>query len=77
LLEITRQFDPLQRQGLIRFLRYIDANKEAEIETEPAAIEGENAVRLMSIHRAKGLEFPVVCIADTGKKFNFDNIMLI
>ncbi|HON08042.1 MAG TPA: 3'-5' exonuclease, partial [Verrucomicrobiota bacterium] len=74
LLEITRQFDPLQRQGLARFLRYIDANKEAEIEIEPASVEGENAVRLMSIHQSKGLEFPVVCIADTAKKFNLMDV---
>lgn len=74
LLGITRQFDPLQRQGLARFLRYIDANKEAEIEIEPASVEGENAVRMMSIHQSKGLEFPVVCIADTAKKFNLMDV---
>ena len=74
LLELTRQFDPLQRQGLSRFLRYIDSREEAEIETEPISYEGENAVRLMSIHQSKGLEFPVVFVADLGKKFNFRDI---
>lgn len=74
LLELTRQFDPLQRQGLTRFLRYIDSREEAEIETEPISSEGENAVRLMSIHQSKGLEFPVVFVSDLGKKFNLMDI---
>ncbi|MGC8742660.1 MAG: helicase-exonuclease AddAB subunit AddA [Verrucomicrobiia bacterium] len=74
LLEITRQFDPLQRQGLSRFLQYVEQCLEEEVEVEPASIEGDNAVRLISIHQSKGLEFPVVCLADLGKKFNFQDI---
>lgn len=74
LLAMTRQFDRLQRQGLFRFLRFVEAQQAAEIETEPAAVGTENAVQLMSIHQSKGLEFPVVVIADLGKPFNFEDL---
>ena len=70
LLNLAQQFDQLQRQGLFRFLKFVEAQQEAETEPEvPATPEG-NAVRLMSIHQSKGLEFPVVVLADLAKKFN-------
>ncbi|MEO6035531.1 MAG: 3'-5' exonuclease, partial [Verrucomicrobiota bacterium] len=71
LLELTRQFDSLQGQGLFRFLRFVESQSDAEIDLEPAAVNSGNAVRLMSIHQSKGLEFPVVVVADLGKSFNF------
>jgi len=74
LLALTRQFDQFQRQGLFRFLNFIEAQQEAEIDLEPASITTENAVQLMSIHQSKGLEFPIVLVADLGKRFNFDDL---
>jgi ATP-dependent helicase/nuclease subunit A len=74
LLQMTRQFDQFQRQGLFRFLKFAEAQQAAELDPEPAAVEAEEAVRLMSIHQAKGLEFPVVVLADLGKPFNFDDL---
>ncbi len=74
LLTWVRQFDQFHRQGLFRFLKFIDAQKNAEIDREPAPIETANAVRLMSIHQAKGLEFPIVVVADLGKAFNFSDL---
>ncbi len=71
LLQLSRQFDVFQREGLYRFLKFVDAQLENEIDAEPAAPPETNAVRLMSIHQSKGLEFPVVVVADLGKKFNF------
>ncbi|MEP6662057.1 MAG: helicase-exonuclease AddAB subunit AddA [Verrucomicrobiota bacterium] len=71
LLALTRQFDSLQGQGLFRFLRTVEAQKDAEIDLEPARAVTENAVRLMSIHQSKGLEFPIVAVADLSKPFNF------
>src|SRR6185503_1381643 len=59
-----------QRQGLFRFLRFIDAQQGAGAEPEAALASSEDAVRLMSIHQSKGLEFPVVVVADLGKGFN-------
>ncbi|MDQ6632862.1 MAG: helicase-exonuclease AddAB subunit AddA [Verrucomicrobiota bacterium] len=74
LLNLTRQFDSFQGEGLFRFLKLVEAQQDAEIETEPASIETKNAVRLMSIHQSKGLEFPIVVLADLGKRFNFDDL---
>src|SRR5204863_6850409 len=74
LLALTRQFDQFQRQGLFRFLNYVEAQQEAGADLEPASATTENAVQLMSIHQSKGLEFPVVLVADLGKRFNFDDL---
>jgi ATP-dependent helicase/nuclease subunit A len=70
LLALARQFDEFQQQGLFRFLRFIDAQMEADTEPEVASVAEENAVRLLSIHQSKGLEFPVVVVADLAKTFN-------
>jgi len=73
LIELTRQFDSLQGQGLFRFIRFVELQEDAEIDLEPAEADAGDAVRLMSIHQSKGLEFPVVVVADLGKSFNFSD----
>lgn len=70
LLGLAQQFDRFRRQGLFRFLRFLEAQQEAGAEPNVAAVSGEKAVRLMSIHQSKGLEFPVVVVADLAKNFN-------
>jgi ATP-dependent helicase/nuclease subunit A len=74
LLTMAGQFDQFQRQGLFRFLRFIDAQQTADSEPEVPALSEEDAVRLMSIHQSKGLEFPVVIAADLGKPFNLSDL---
>ncbi len=74
LLRLMRQFDPYQRQGLMRFLRFVDSQRDAEAEEEPAAPDISDAVRLHSIHLSKGLEFPVVAVADLSKAFNVSDL---
>jgi ATP-dependent helicase/nuclease subunit A len=69
-LRLAQQFDQFQRQGLFRFLKFIEAQQAVDAEPEVAAVAEENAVRLMSIHQSKGLEFPVVVVADLAKPFN-------
>jgi ATP-dependent helicase/nuclease subunit A len=73
LLRLMRQFDPYQRQGLLRFLRFVEAQRDAEAEEEPASPAMADAVRLLSIHQSKGLEFPVVAVADLAKPFNLSD----
>ncbi len=74
LLALAEKFDQFQRQGLFRFLNLIEAQRHAEAEPEVTATGEQNAVRLMSIHQSKGLEFPVVVVADLGKPFNLSDL---
>ncbi len=79
LIDLAREYDPYQRQGLFRFLRFVQMQEEADVELEPAAV-ARDAVQLTSIHRSKGLEFPVVALAGIGARFNerdlHENILL-
>jgi ATP-dependent helicase/nuclease subunit A len=74
LLTMAQEFDRFQRQGLFRFLAMIQARQSGSVEPEVPAVAAENAVRLMSIHQSKGLEFPVVVLADLGKRFNLADL---
>ncbi|REK77414.1 helicase-exonuclease AddAB subunit AddA [Paenibacillus paeoniae] len=68
----ARQYEATSFRGLFRFLRFIERMRESggDLGTARAASEGENVVRIMSIHKSKGLEFPVVFVAGMGKLFN-------
>ena len=73
-VRMVREYDPFQRQGVSRFLRFVDGLLAAEQDVEPAPAPSQNAVRLMSIHRSKGLEFPVVVVACLGTQFNLGDL---
>jgi ATP-dependent helicase/nuclease subunit A len=73
-LQLARQFDGGRGESLSRFLGFLEAQQEAEIDVEPATAPESDAVRLMSIHQSKGLEFPIVVVADLGKRFNFKDL---
>ncbi|MDR1801148.1 MAG: helicase-exonuclease AddAB subunit AddA [Lachnospiraceae bacterium] len=76
LLSKATDFDSSGYHGLFQFVRYIEAVEKLEVDNNWASIvdEGANAVRLMTIHKSKGLEFPVVIVAGLSKKFNFQDI---
>jgi len=73
LLERAEAYEKTSFKGLFNFLNYIDNMKESSGDMESCKIIGENedVVRIMSIHKSKGLEFPVVFLAGTTKKFNY------
>jgi len=68
----ARQFDTFANQGLARFLAFIEKLREEEGDFGPAPVlsQADNVVRIMSVHKSKGLEFPVVILADLAHKFN-------
>lgn len=68
-LDLARRFDPLQRQGLFRFLRFLDEQQDAGRELDPLPPRQAEAVQMLSIHKSKGLEFPVVVLAGMGARF--------
>lgn len=72
LLEKAEQFEKGSHKGLFFFIRFVEDMKTAEAESASAKLqgEGENLIRVMTIHKSKGLEFPVVFVADMGKQFN-------
>ncbi|NMB12791.1 MAG: UvrD-helicase domain-containing protein [Firmicutes bacterium] len=71
----AREFDEFAGQGLSRFVRFLERLQEdADLgEVRPIG-EGEDVVRVMSMHKSKGLEFPVVFLADLGKGFNQEDL---
>ena len=72
LAEKARAFESTSYKGLFHFIRYIEQLQKYEIDYGEASAFDEQAdtVQMMSIHKSKGLEFPVVIAAGMGKRFN-------
>lgn len=72
LYDRARQYEEAGFRGLFRYLQLMDKMKEDGLDLAPAKVvsEKEDVVRIMSIHKSKGLEFSVVFVADMGKAFN-------
>ncbi len=66
------EYEKTAFRGLFRFLRFIDRMRERgdDLGTAKSLSEKENVVRLMTVHKSKGLEFPIVFFAGTGRPFN-------
>lgn len=72
LVEKSIAYEGTSYRGLFHFIRYIDELQKYNVDFGEADLVGENedAVRIMSIHKSKGLEFPVVFVSGLGKHFN-------
>lgn len=66
------KFEETSYSGLFHFVRYIEKLDKYDIDYGEAKIVGkdDNTVKIMSIHKSKGLEFPIVFVAGMGKNFN-------
>lgn len=69
-------YEGISYKGLFNFVRYIEQLQKYNVDYGEANIADEQAdtVRIMSIHKSKGLEFPVVIVAGMGKLFNTQDI---
>lgn len=76
LVEKASEYEKTSYKGLFHFIRYIENLKKYNSDFGEASTVGEedNTVRIMSIHKSKGLEFPVVFLAGMGKKFNRQDV---
>lgn len=76
LFERAKQYERTSYKGLFNFIDFINKLRNSSGDMGSAKVLGENedVVRIMSIHKSKGLEFPVVIIAGCGKNFNLMDI---
>lgn len=76
LLEKAKAFEQTSYYGLFHFIRYIEQLEKYDVDYGEANILDENAdvVRIMSIHKSKGLEFPICFVCGLAKRFNMMDI---
>ena len=72
LFERAKQYEGASFKGLYNFIHFIERLKSSSSDLSSAKIVGENdnVIRIMSIHKSKGLEFPVVFLCNSSKMFN-------
>ncbi|MBO0474254.1 helicase-exonuclease AddAB subunit AddA [Enterococcus ureasiticus] len=75
LVDRAASYEQTSFRGLFQFVRFIEKMQEKDKDlAEPVILSEENAVRVMTIHASKGLEFPVVFILDMTKEFNLGDL---
>ena len=76
LVQKALDFEATSYRGLFHFVRYIENLQKYEVDYGVAESDAgnENAVRIMSIHKSKGLEFPVVFVSGLSRKFNKQDV---
>ncbi|MBR3153121.1 MAG: helicase-exonuclease AddAB subunit AddA [Clostridia bacterium] len=76
LFERAKDYEKVSFKGLYNFIRYIERikNQDSDLSSAKVIGENENVVRIMSIHKSKGLEFPVVFLCRTDKNFNMRDL---
>lgn len=72
LIDKALAFEQTSYTGVFQFIRYIEQLQKYKVDMGEASIlnENDNTVRIMTIHKSKGLEFPIVFVAGLGKEFN-------
>ena len=71
LFEIAQKYESEGYKGLFGFVIYLrEIAQNGGISVQMSSAGEDNAVKIMSIHKSKGLEYPVVILADTAKRFN-------
>ncbi|MCI9576479.1 MAG: helicase-exonuclease AddAB subunit AddA [Clostridiales bacterium] len=72
LLDYARKYESFGYHGISRFIQFLDRLQEKNFDLPSAAVctESDNVVQVMSIHRSKGLEFPVCIIAGCDREIN-------
>lgn len=75
LYDRASNYEQTSFRGLFRFLRFVQRMQHLgnDLAVARNLSDSEDVVRIMSIHKSKGLEFPVVILADTGKQFNLQD----
>ena len=75
LLKKAREFEKNNYRGIYSFVHFVENyGREAIAESAKILSANDNVVRIMSIHKSKGLEFPVVFLSDLGRQFNTRDI---
>lgn len=76
LVEKAMEFEQTSYRGLFNFIRYIEQLQKYSVDYGEVNLSGsnDNVVQIMSIHKSKGLEFPIVIVAGLGKRFNQQDI---
>lgn len=69
-------YEKTSYRGLFNFVRYIEQLQAYQVDYGEVNLTGagNTAVEIMTIHKSKGLEFPVVFVAGMGKQFNFQDM---
>lgn len=76
LFERAKQYESASFKGLYNFINFIEKLRLSSGDLGSAKIIGENddVIRIMSIHKSKGLEFPIIFLANSNKQFNKQDI---
>lgn len=76
LYDRSRGYETTSFRGLFRFLRFIERMEERgdDLGAARALSDQEDVVRIMTIHKSKGLEFPVVIVGGMGRQFNLQDL---
>ena len=76
LIDRAAAYEKTAFRGLSRFIQFLRKIRELgnDLSAARTLSESENVVRVMTIHKSKGLEFPVVFVAGLGKQFNLQDL---